>query len=84
MSNAKTVSWLSAAMMAASLSPVRADDFYRGKTVEVLVGFSPGGGYDAYGRALASVIGALQRCGVGGGVGVYVDTDSKNSSRSIR
>ncbi len=57
MSNAKTVSWLSAAMMAASLSPVRADDFYRGKTVEVLVGFSPGGGYDAYGRALASVIG---------------------------
>lgn len=33
--------------------------------------------------ALASVIGALQRSGVGGGVGVYVDTDSKNSTRYL-
>ncbi|WP_059015120.1 M13 family metallopeptidase [Mycobacterium sp. M26] len=33
--------------------------------------------------ALAAVIGALQRSGVGGGVGVYVDTDSKNSSRYL-
>ncbi len=33
--------------------------------------------------ALAAVIGALQRTGVGGGVGVYVDTDSKNSSRYL-
>jgi tripartite-type tricarboxylate transporter receptor subunit TctC len=32
-------------------------DFYRGKTVEVLVGFSAGGGYDAYARALARTIG---------------------------
>ena len=31
--------------------------FYKGKTVEILVGFSPGGGYDAYARALSSVIG---------------------------
>jgi tripartite-type tricarboxylate transporter receptor subunit TctC len=28
-------------------------DFYRGKTVEILVGFSAGGGYDAYARAFA-------------------------------
>ncbi|MFN8032508.1 MAG: M13 family metallopeptidase [Mycobacterium sp.] len=33
--------------------------------------------------ALAAVIGALQRSGVGGGVGVYVDTDSKNSTRYL-
>jgi putative endopeptidase len=33
--------------------------------------------------ALAAVIGALQRTGVGGGVGMYVDTDSKNSSRYL-
>ncbi|MHA7651167.1 M13 family metallopeptidase [Mycobacterium sp. ML4] len=33
--------------------------------------------------ALSAVIGALQRTGVGGGVGLYVDTDSKNSSRYL-
>ena len=33
--------------------------------------------------ALAAVVGALQRTGVGGGVGLYVDTDSKNSTRYL-
>ncbi|WP_293053852.1 M13 family metallopeptidase [Mycobacterium sp.] len=33
--------------------------------------------------ALAGVVGALQRTGVGGGVGVYVDTDAKNSARYL-
>ncbi|KWX66061.1 M13 family metallopeptidase [Mycobacterium sp. NAZ190054] len=33
--------------------------------------------------ALARVTGALQRTGVGGGTGLYVDTDSKNSSRYL-
>lgn len=33
-----------------------AADFYKGKTVEILIGFSAGGGYDAYGRALSTVI----------------------------
>jgi tripartite-type tricarboxylate transporter receptor subunit TctC len=39
--------------------PAQADpaDFYRGKTVEILVGFSAGGGYDLYARALARTIG---------------------------
>ena len=32
---------------------------------------------------LAAVLGALQRTGVGGGTGVYVDTDSKNSTRYL-
>jgi tripartite-type tricarboxylate transporter receptor subunit TctC len=35
---------------------VRADDFYKGKTVTIVVGFSPGGGYDLYARALARFI----------------------------
>ncbi len=33
--------------------------------------------------ALAAVLGGLQRSGVGGGVGLYVDTDSKDSSRYL-
>jgi putative endopeptidase len=33
--------------------------------------------------ALAELVGRLQRAGVGGGAGVYVDTDSKNSSRYL-
>ncbi len=32
---------------------------------------------------LAAVVGALQRTGVRGGVGVYVDTDEKNSARYL-
>ena len=33
--------------------------------------------------ALAAAVGALQRTGVGGGIAMYVDTDSKNSSRYL-
>nr|WP_090341284.1 M13 family metallopeptidase [Mycolicibacterium malmesburyense]CRL71067.1 endothelin-converting enzyme [Mycolicibacterium malmesburyense] len=33
--------------------------------------------------ALARVLGALQRSGIGGGTGVYVDTDSKDSTRYL-
>ena len=34
--------------------PARAaDDFYKDRTINVVVGFTPGGGYDAYGRQLA-------------------------------
>lgn len=41
-------------------SPARADvaDFYRGKTLNVIVGYGPGGGYDLYARLLARYIGA--------------------------
>ena len=39
---------------------------------------------DAAGRGeLAAVVGSFQRSGVGGGVGMYVDTDSKNSERYL-
>jgi tripartite-type tricarboxylate transporter receptor subunit TctC len=54
---------LSAPLLAAALavsgaahSPAFAQgagDFYKGKTVRLIVGFSPGGGYDAYTRLLA-------------------------------
>jgi tripartite-type tricarboxylate transporter receptor subunit TctC len=33
-------------------------DFYRGKTVQIIVGYGPGGGYDIYARVLAQFIGA--------------------------
>jgi tripartite-type tricarboxylate transporter receptor subunit TctC len=43
------------------LSPGRAVDsveaFYRGKTMQLLIGFGPGGGYDLYGRAVARHLG---------------------------
>ena len=42
---------------AAGFGPVSAQDFYAGKTVKIAVGFSPGGGYDAYGRLVARHIG---------------------------
>src|ERR1035441_3597722 len=34
----------------------RDDDFYQGKTATIIVGFTPGGGYDIYARALARFI----------------------------
>jgi tripartite-type tricarboxylate transporter receptor subunit TctC len=33
--------------------PATAQDFYAGKTIDLLVGAPPGGGYDIYGRAVA-------------------------------
>jgi tripartite-type tricarboxylate transporter receptor subunit TctC len=50
--------WASAAALAATLATQGArsagvDDFYRGKTVSLLIGYSVGGGYDAYGRLVA-------------------------------
>jgi hypothetical protein len=32
-------------------------DFYRGKTIRIVVGFSAGGGYDAYSRVIARHMG---------------------------
>ncbi|HEY4891059.1 MAG TPA: hypothetical protein VII10_05110, partial [Reyranella sp.] len=52
---------LAVAVLAAStVSHARADsveDFYRGKTVTLVIGYSVGGGYDLYGRLLARHIG---------------------------
>src|SRR5437764_12756849 len=42
------------AMLAFLASTARAqDDFYKGKTVTLVVGYSAGGGYDQYARLLA-------------------------------
>ena len=38
-------------------APLRADDFYRGKTIRVIVGGSAGGGFDIYTRAMARHMG---------------------------
>jgi tripartite-type tricarboxylate transporter receptor subunit TctC len=40
-------------------TPVRAQpvaDFYRGKTLRMLIGYGPGGGYDIYGRLVAEFL----------------------------
>ncbi len=46
-----------AVMASGNAHAATATSFYRGKTVEVIVGFSPGGGYDLYARVLARHIG---------------------------
>jgi tripartite-type tricarboxylate transporter receptor subunit TctC len=37
--------------------PATAQDFYKGKTLSIVVGFSPGGGFDANARLLARYVG---------------------------
>ena len=48
---------MASAALAAADRAAAQEDVFKGKTVEVLVGFSPGGGYDTYARALAQVVG---------------------------
>ena len=51
---------VAAAVAVGSASAIAADAaeaFYRGKTIQVMVGFSPGGGYDLYARTLARYLG---------------------------
>ena len=38
-------------------TPASAEEFYKGKTLRFIVGYSPGGGYDTYTRAVARYIG---------------------------
>ena len=48
-----------AAVILLSSVPTRAQpvaDFYRGKTLRMLIGFGPGGGYDIYGRLVAEFL----------------------------
>jgi len=47
--------FLAGAAVAALLftAEVRSADFYEGKTVRIIVGYSPGGGYDTYARLIA-------------------------------
>jgi tripartite-type tricarboxylate transporter receptor subunit TctC len=47
--------WLATLPVYASAQP--AEEFYRGKTIRFVVGFSPGGGFDAYARLIARHMG---------------------------
>jgi tripartite-type tricarboxylate transporter receptor subunit TctC len=42
-----------AALFLATIPPASADDFYKGKTITFVVGFSAGGGFDTYTRLIA-------------------------------
>ena len=49
---------LAAICAALALEPARAQtDHYKGKTVRLVVGYGPGGGYDVYARLIAPAIG---------------------------
>jgi tripartite-type tricarboxylate transporter receptor subunit TctC len=51
---------LAAAVTLAALSPAQAQsvaEFYTGKTINLAIGFTPGGGYDLYGRLVARHLG---------------------------
>ena len=57
----KRIAWAlsTAAMLIAATPPSNADpiaDFYRGKTLRMLIGYGPGGGYDLYGRLVAEFL----------------------------
>lgn len=58
--NCKTVGTCVAAagLFAAATCPATAEDYYRGKTMTLLVGSTAGGGYDLYARVLARFLGA--------------------------
>jgi tripartite-type tricarboxylate transporter receptor subunit TctC len=46
--------------LTAALSPTMADpvsDFYKGKNIQLIVGYGPGGGYDVYARLMARFFG---------------------------
>src|SRR5262245_16640412 len=45
------------AALSVAAAPAAAQDFYRGKTLTILAGFSPGGGFDINARVLARHIG---------------------------
>ena len=55
----KTFSLLATALMSSMVlaTGATADDFYKGKTIRIVVGFSAGGGFDTYARAIARHMG---------------------------
>src|SRR6478735_162777 len=46
-------------VLIAAVAPAQAEtvaDFYRGKSIRMLIGYGPGGGYDIYGRLVAEFL----------------------------
>ena len=54
---AMAVACLASALLAGATQAENASSYYAGKTLKVIVGFSPGGGYDTYARMVARHIG---------------------------
>ena len=55
----RTLWALIGAVLAASVAPAGAEpiaDFYRGKSLRMLIGYGPGGGYDLYARLVAEFL----------------------------
>lgn len=50
---------LAVCLMLSAFAPAQADpaDFYRGKTINLIIGYGPGGGYDIFARLLARCYG---------------------------
>lgn len=48
---------LTLAFLIFAWTPASADEFYKGKTIRFIIGFSAGGGYDSYARTVARHIG---------------------------
>ncbi|MEX0752129.1 MAG: tripartite tricarboxylate transporter substrate-binding protein [Xanthobacteraceae bacterium] len=63
MKKSRLVAWaaplamIAGMLMAASARADSVSDFYKGKQISMIVGYSPGGGYDTYGRLMAKYIG---------------------------
>lgn len=53
----KRILSLAAAISVALALPTAADDFYKGKSLTMIVGSGPGGGYDLFGRLVARNLG---------------------------
>src|SRR4029079_11121595 len=56
----RTNAWLALCFASLACGPSMADDvadFYKGRTLHVIIAYPPGGGYDAYARLLARFIG---------------------------
>src|ERR1700690_3653202 len=63
-SSPRSLNWIATllaalALLASGAAGARADpiaDFYRGKTIRMLIGYGPGGGYDLYARLVAEFL----------------------------
>jgi len=59
----RTAAAVAVAALAAGLAAIgpaeaqSAEEFYKGKTIELVIGYSPGGGYDTYARLIARHLG---------------------------
>ena len=42
-------------MLGSAQAQTSVESFYKGKTIDFYIGFSPGGGYDSYARLLAQI-----------------------------